>query len=170
MTIACVASYPSFRDAATENEDNDMELELRSLLNQLDDENMERALVSDEESDDEDDSYEVSKRQGGRNVIDKQSECEIKCIHAERNPVDKKTKPKTVGGAAKVCRQKCNLPGKKRGQKKTIVQRTRQPVNQKLSLREFTEDESNDSNEEQELQRREFYDYLLEQLQQNDEE
>jgi hypothetical protein len=46
LTVAFVASYPSYREAATENEDNDLELELRSILNYLDNEKTERSLNS----------------------------------------------------------------------------------------------------------------------------
>jgi hypothetical protein len=43
-----VTSYPSYREATTENEDNDLELELRSILNYLDEEKMERSVTAGE--------------------------------------------------------------------------------------------------------------------------
>ena len=42
LTIALVASYPSYRDGAAEDENNDLELEVRSILNYL---NEERAVA-----------------------------------------------------------------------------------------------------------------------------
>lgn len=46
LFIAYVASYPSFRDSSTDNDENDTELELRAILNQLDEEQMTRSLTS----------------------------------------------------------------------------------------------------------------------------
>ena len=56
--------------------------------------------------------------------------------------------------AAKVCKNLCPVANKKRGQKKPAGK----------PKREFIDDES-DSSEEQQFQRRELYNYLMEQLQ-----
>ena len=170
LTVALVASYPSYRDGAAEDENNDLELEVRSILNHL---NEERSftegkenislniysivLLDADDADDEDQEYEVSKRQGGHNVVDKQSKCEIECIFKQRNP--NSGKGKTVKEAAKVCKTLCPLANKKRGQKKPAGK----------PKREFIEDESESSEEQQQFQRRELYNYLMEQLQENNE-
>jgi hypothetical protein len=114
------------------------------------------------EEDNDDEEYEMSKRQGGHNVVDKQSKCEIECIFKQRNP--NSGKGKTVKEAAKVCKGLCPVPNNKRAQKKQVAK-----PKPKHSLREFTEDDSN-SSEEQQIQRRELYNYLMEQLQQNNDE
>jgi hypothetical protein len=121
-------------------------------------------LDEDDEDDDTDDAF--SKRQGGLNKVDKQSECEIKCIYKQRNPSS--GKGKTVKEAAKVCKNLCPASAKKRGDKKNVVQRKTEHHN-KINTREFVDDDSN-SSDEQETQRREFYAYLMEQLQSNNDE
>ena len=74
-------------------------------------------LSDEDDSDDDEDAYEVSKRQAGHTIVDKQSKCEIQCIHGERFPT--RGKGKTVGQAAKVCAKRCPNPNlNQRGGKK----------------------------------------------------
>ncbi|CAF2376946.1 unnamed protein product [Rotaria sp. Silwood2] len=172
LFIAYVASYPSLREEANDNDegDNDLELELRSILNYLtdekyDEEQMKRSLATDESSEDSesDDDNLFSKRQGGHSVVDSQSKCEIQCIHAQRNP--KFGKGKTVKEAAKACKKRCPNPNRTGGGNKKNTSGTAK--GKYKSLRQIDDD---DSSEEQQNQRREFYDYLMEQLQRNDNE
>ncbi|CAF3376616.1 unnamed protein product [Rotaria sp. Silwood1] len=172
LFIAYVASYPSLREIANDNDgnDNDLGLELRSILNYLSnekdsEEQMKRSFETDQDNEERetDDDYLFSKRQGGHSIVDKQSKCEIECIHTQRNP--KIGKGKTIKEAAKACKQICPNPNKGgRGNKKN-TQRTAK--GKYMSLRQFDDD---DSSEEQQNQRREFYDYLMEQLQRNNNE
>jgi len=117
-------------------------------------------FILDEDNDA--DEYEFSKRQGGHNIIDKQSDCEIKCIYNERNPTS--GKGKSVKDAANACKKKCPI-NKKRDNKKSNLSKKAQP-NKKLNLREFIDDDDSvSSEEEQQAQRRELFNYLMEQLQ-----
>jgi hypothetical protein len=179
LLIAHVTSYPSLREASADNDESDsnLELELRSILNHLKDEQdtdeqTTRTLSSDdntdEDTDDDDAYYQMNKRQGGLNIVDKQSKCEIECIHGQRNP--KTGKGKTIKDAAKACRNTCNASSKKRGGKPE--NKNKSPKRNKLNLREINDDDDSNSNssEEQQNQRREFYDYLMEQLQRNNNE
>ena len=100
----------------------------------------------------------MSKRQGGHNVVDQQSKCEIQCIYKQRNP--DKGKGKSVKDAAKACKALCPAPSKKRGQKKPAVK--------PKSKREYDEEES-ESGDEQQVQRRELYNYLMAQLDEDNE-
>ncbi|CAF3405873.1 unnamed protein product [Rotaria socialis] len=172
LFITYVASYPSFREAATNNDENEnnFELKLRSILNHLsneknDDEHMTRSLASENnyESDDDADDYLFSKRQGGHNIVDKQSKCEIECIYTQRHP--QTGKGKSIKDAAKACRQMCPNTSKRRSGNKTGVQKT--DKNKKFNQRQLSDD---DSSEEQNNQRREFYDFLLDQIQRNNNE
>ena len=105
----------------------------------------------------------MSKRQGGHNVIDQQSKCEIVCINKERNP--EKGKGKTVKEAAKACRGICNAASKKRGGKKVVAPQARKTS--KLNSRSFQEeDDAAESNEEQQ-ERRDFLELLQERLEQD---
>jgi len=171
LLIAHVACYPSFREAASDNDD-DFELELRSILNDLDDEQMARSVTSDEDDEDDDDDddeneYLVEKRNiDKKKTVDPGLKCEIECVHTHRHP--KVGKGKSVKEAAKICAKQCPKPNKKHGQKKTIVQRKHHPVIK--ALRELIDNENSNNSEEEQVQRREFYDYLMEQLQQNDNE
>lgn len=55
--------------------------------------------------------------------------------------------------------------------KQKVVQRKPTPVRPKLSLREFNDDNGSQSSEEsEEFDRRELYNYLVEQLQQNNDQ
>ncbi|CAF1132564.1 unnamed protein product [Adineta steineri] len=162
LFIAYAASYPSLRDITTDDEENNngLELKLRSLLNQLEDEQdsneqMERSVSSDED-DDEDSSF--SKRQ-----VKKETKCEIECVHKERFP--SRGKGKTIKEAAKTCKNKCVIPGKKHGGKHVAPKKP----GHKMGLRELLDNDSN-SSEEQQNDRREFYDYLMEQIQRNNKE
>lgn len=115
-----------------------------------------------EDEDDDEDEFAFSKRQGGHNIVDKQSKCEIQCIYQQRNPTT--GKGKSVKEAAKICRKQCPNPNKRRsGTKDNIKQNTK---GKEKSLRQLLED---DSNEEQ-TERRELYDYLMEQIQRNHDE
>ncbi|CAM4777762.1 unnamed protein product [Rotaria magnacalcarata] len=171
LFITYAASYPSFREAATDNDENEnnFELKLRSILNHLsnennDDEHMTRSLAEESNyENDDDDDYLFSKRQGGHNIVDKQSKCEIECIYAQRNP--KTGKGKSIKDAAKACRQVCPNTSKRRSGDKAGVQKTGK--NKKLNQRQLSDD---DSSEEQNNQRREFYDFLLNQIQRNNNE
>ncbi|CAF3559452.1 unnamed protein product [Adineta steineri] len=147
LFIAYAASYPSLRDITADDEENNngLELKLRSLLNELEDEQdsneqMERSVSSDED-DDEDSSF--SKRQ-----VKKETKCEIECVHKERFP--SRGKGKTIKEAAKTCKNKCVIPGKKHGGKHVAPKKA--------------------CSEEQQNDRREFYDYLMEQIQRNNKE
>lgn len=97
----------------------------------------------------------MSKRQGGHNVVDKQSKCEIECIYKYRNP--KGGKGKTVKEAAKICKNQCPYANKKRDDKKKVA--VRKPAGNNMGLRELANDEQFD--------RRELYNYLMEQLDQD---
>ncbi|CAF1258372.1 unnamed protein product [Rotaria sordida] len=171
LCIVYVASYPSFREAATNNDesDDDLELELRSILKHLSDENNnEEQIVRSVETDESNEERELdddlfSKRQGGHSIVDKTSKCEIQCIHSQRHP--KIGRGKSVKDAAKACRRLCPNPNKKGPGNKKVVQRTGK--GKYIGLRQFDDD---DSSEEQQNQRREFYDYLMEQFQQNNNE
>ncbi len=94
-------------------------------------------------------------------MIDKQSDCEIKCIYNQRNP-SSGGKGKSVKEAAKACKALCPISNKKRGQKKPVVK--------PKPKREFNEEDDSDSSDEQQVKRREFYNYLMEQLQENNNE
>jgi hypothetical protein len=111
------------------------------------------------------------KRQGGLNMVDQQSKCEITCIHSERNPSS--GAGKSIKDAAKACKNRCNASSKKRGggKKKTVVQR-KSPHQKKVNVRDIVDDDdsSNSSEDQQQNERREFYDYLMEQVQRNNEE
>ncbi|CAF1092132.1 unnamed protein product [Adineta steineri] len=162
LFIAYAASYPSLRDITADDEENNngLELKLRSLLNELEDEQdsneqMERSVSSDED-DDEDSSF--SKRQ-----VKKETKCEIECVHKERFP--SRGKGKTIKEAAKTCKNKCVIPGKKHGGKHVAPKKP----GHKMGLRELLDNDSN-SSEEQQNDRREFYDYLMEQIQRNNKE
>lgn len=109
----------------------------------------------DDDDDDDDKEYAMSKRQGGHNVVDQQSKCEIQCIYQERNP--KVGKGKTVKEAAKVCKQKCPSPQKRRNNKKQLS--PKKPSGKTFGLREFDEND--------EMERRELYNHLLAQLEDN---
>ena len=170
LSIAVVASYPSYQEA---EDDQDLELEVRSILKHLENEQMERSVASgtspfitikskfialdEDDDDDDDDEYEMSKRQGGNNIVDKQSKCEIQCIYEQRNP--KVGKGKTVKDAAKVCKQRCPNLNKKRDDKKKL--NVRKPAGNNMGLREFNDDD------DQQFDRRELYNYLMEQLDQD---
>ena len=97
----------------------------------------------------------MNKRQGGHNIIDKQSKCEITCIHSERNPA--KGPGKSVKEAAKACRNICKASTKKRGGKKNSAAKS-------LKREMMEEREDGSSSEEQQQQRREFLDFLQAQL------
>ena len=113
--------------------------------------------------DDDEEDYQMSKRQGGRNVIDQQSKCEIVCINTKRNP--DKGKGMTVKEAAKACRGVCGAASKKRGGSKIATTHVRKA--NKMNLRSFQEeDDAAEANDEQQ-ERREFLDLLQERLEQN---
>lgn len=113
--------------------------------------------------DSDDEEFEVSKRQGGRNVVDRQSKCEIQCIHKHRFP-GRGAKGKSVKAAAKVCRNECPRTGPMN--KKPIRPKVIVPPRRTIVTREFNDDESY-ANQQDEYQRRELYNYLLEQLEEN---
>ncbi|CAF0946605.1 unnamed protein product [Adineta ricciae] len=160
LCIAFAASYPSHQDADDEVANSELELELRSILDQLTEE---REIESSDEDDDEENAV-FSKRQGGHNVVDKQSKCEIQCIHSERHP--SRGKGKSVKDAAKVCKNRCNLPGKK-----TPGPRSKPKPVRPIKTRAFIdEDDDSVGSEDQDVKRREFYDYLMEQIQRNADE
>lgn len=92
----------------------------------------------------------MSKRQGGHNIIDAQSKCEITCIESERHPT--RGKGKSVKEAAKVCRNVCKAPSKKNVDKKKKGVKTLK--------RAFVDSSDSD---DQEQQRRELYEYLKQQ-------
>jgi hypothetical protein len=118
--------------------------------------------LSDDENDDDDEeaSYQMSKRQGGHNIIDKQSKCEIACIHTERNP--SKGPGKSIKEAAKSCRSVCKVATKKRGGKNINAAKSL-----KREMMEEREEDASSSSEEQ--QRREFFDFLQAQLEDENE-
>lgn len=89
---------------------------------------------TDDEDDDEESSF--SKRQGGHNVVGKETKCEIECVHAERFP--KKGRGKTIGQAAKICKNRCVLPNSKGGGKKVHVKKPKHGNN--IKTRSFIED------------------------------
>lgn len=99
----------------------------------------------------------MNKRQGGHNIIDKQSKCEITCIHSERNPA--KGPGKSVKEAAKSCRNICKASTKKRGGKNNSAAKSL-----KREMMEERAEENNSSEEQQQQQRREFLDFLQAQL------
>lgn len=102
----------------------------------------------------------MSKRQGGHNIIDRQSKCEIACIATERNP--EKGKPKTIKEAAKVCRNVCKAPAKKQTNDK------KKPT--KLPKRALVDFLLASENDDEQQERREFLDFLTEQFQQDEDE
>ncbi|CAF4624812.1 unnamed protein product, partial [Rotaria sp. Silwood2] len=132
-----VASYPSLREVATNDEesDNDLQLELRSILNHLDNEQMERSIAPNEDSQEDDSDQNeraMNKRQGGYNVINPDLKCEIECVGKLRNP--ETGQGMSVKDATKACKNICASPSKKREQKKAIVQQKEQ--RHQKSLRE----------------------------------
>ncbi|CAF3797958.1 unnamed protein product [Rotaria sp. Silwood1] len=163
LLIAHVVSYPSLRE-------HDFELELRSILNHLDNEKMERSVASDEDTQEDDsdqDKPAMNKRQGGYNVIDQDLKCEIECVDKLRNP--QTGQGMSIRDAAKACKNICGYGIKKREQKKTIAQQKEQP--DQKTLRELTDDDSSSSNKEQQKQQlRELSNYLMKQFQLNDNE
>ena len=113
----------------------------------------------------------MSKRQGGHNIIDQQSKCEITCIGKHRKP--ETGGGKSVSAAAKICRNMCNTQSKKREQIKKGLKGKKTAKRSFLNLREEDDDDvesddQSDSNEDQ--QRREFLETLQEQLENNDDE
>ncbi|CAF3108861.1 unnamed protein product [Rotaria sp. Silwood2] len=137
LLIAHVASYPSLREVATNDEesDNDLQLELRSILNHLDNEQMERSIAPNEDSQEDDSDQNeraMNKRQGGYNVINPDLKCEIECVGKLRNP--ETGQGMSVKDATKACKNICASPSKKREQKKAIVQQKEQ--RHQKSLRE----------------------------------
>ncbi|CAF3291186.1 unnamed protein product [Rotaria sp. Silwood2] len=150
LLIAHVANYPSVREVATDGEesDNDLQLELRSILNHLDNEQMERSITLDEDNQEDDsDQYEhaMNRRQGGYNVIKQDLKCEIECVDKLRNP--KLGQGLSIKDAAKSCQNICANTSKKREQKKLIVRRKEQ--SHQKSLRQFIDNDNSNSNEEQ---------------------
>ncbi|CAF1382706.1 unnamed protein product [Rotaria sordida] len=146
LLIAHVASYPSLREVATNDEENenDLQLELRSILNYLDNEQMERSVRSNEDKQEDDSDQNqraMKKRQGGYNVINQDLKCEIECVDKLRNP--EKGQGMSIKNAAKACKNICVTSSKKREQKNSIVQQK---------------------------QLREFSNYLMKQMQLNDNE
>ncbi|CAF1363027.1 unnamed protein product [Rotaria sordida] len=146
LLIAHVASYPSLREVATNDEENenDLQLELRSILNYLDNEQMERSVRSNEDKQEDDSDQNqraMNKRQGGYNVINQDLKCEIECVDKLRNP--EKGQGMSIKNAAKACKNICVTSSKKREQKNSIVQQK---------------------------QLREFSNYLMKQMQLNDNE
>ncbi|CAF4022043.1 unnamed protein product [Rotaria sordida] len=146
LLIAHVASYPSLREVATNDEENenDLQLELRSILNYLDNEQMERSVRSNEDKQEDDSDQNqraMNKRQGGYNVINQDLKCEIECVDKFRN--SKKGQGMSIKDAAKACKNICVTSSKKREQKNSIVQQK---------------------------QLREFSNYLMKQMQLNDNE
>ncbi|CAF1306691.1 unnamed protein product [Rotaria sordida] len=133
LLIAHVASYPSLREVATNDEENenDLQLELRSILNYLDNEQMERSVRSNEDKQEDDSDQNqraMKKRQGGYNVINQDLKCEIECVDKLRNP--EKGQGMSIKNAAKACKNICVTSSKKREQKNSIVQQKQ--------LREFS--------------------------------
>lgn len=127
-----------------------------------------RSIVDFLEDDDDDENDSLfDKRQSGHNVVGKQTKCELECVHAERHP--KVGKGKTIKAAAKVCKNKCVIPSNKRGGKPITAHTVSKPT-KKISVRDFIEDSDSNSSEEQQNQRRAFYDYLMEQVQRNNNE
>ncbi|UJR17190.1 hypothetical protein I4U23_004085 [Adineta vaga] len=83
LLIAHAISYPSLRNIASDDDESNegLQLELRSILKHLANEQIERSITSDEDSSDD---YE--KRQGGYNIIKADLKCEIECVGNLRNP------------------------------------------------------------------------------------
>jgi hypothetical protein len=121
--------------------------------------------VDDDQDDTDDDEYLFSKREGNNKKVDASLKCGIKCVHDQRHP--KVGKGKTVKEATKICNKMC--PAAEKGAGKKAALNKKQHVNNK-AVREFVDDDLSNSSEEQQAQRREFYDYLMEQLQQNNNE
>ncbi|CAF1156328.1 unnamed protein product [Adineta steineri] len=162
VLIPYVVSYPSLREVARNDEDNnnDLELELRSILNHLDNEKEERTLTSVEDDSDEN---EMIKRQGGYNMIKPDLKCEIECVGNMRDPTSDQIKM-SIKDATKICKNICTKTNQKREQKISFEQRKEE--NHEKNLREFTDDDDANSNSN-EKQLRQFSDYLMEQLQLN---
>lgn len=116
----------------------------------------------------------MSKRQGGHNIIDQQSKCEIVCIGKQRKA--ETGGGKSVKAAAKACRNLCNAQSKKREGGKKSVKSYKPPKTPSkrsfMNLREddddIESDDQSESNEDQE--RREFLEILQEQLENNNDE
>lgn len=89
----------------------------------------------------------MDRRQGGYNTINPDLKCEIECVGRLRNPSS--GQGMSIKEATKACKNICLNSSNKREQKLTVGQRSKQS-NQK-TLREFA-------------------DYLIEQMQSNDNE
>ncbi|UJR10631.1 hypothetical protein I4U23_014828 [Adineta vaga] len=154
LFIACAASYPSNQET-----DNALELKLRSILDQLNDEEMTQSSTED---DDDDESF--SKRQGGHNLVNKGTKCEIECVGAQRHPSS--GKGKNIKEAVRICKNKCLIRGGK-----TPIYKGKPKYVKPMKTRAFIEeDDDSDNSEDQDAQRRELYDYLMEQIQRNNNE
>jgi hypothetical protein len=119
-------------------------------------------FLDDGNENDDENAYQMNKRQGGNNMIDQQSKCEITCIQTQRHPPS--GKGKTVKEAAKACRSVCNPTGKKHGGKKHAGQKS-----PKRSLMNLRGNAGMDDSSSDDLQRRELYEFLKEQLQEENE-
>ncbi|CAF1478625.1 unnamed protein product [Adineta steineri] len=165
VLIPYVVSYPSLREVSINDEDNnnDLELELRSILNHLDNEKEERTLTSVEDDSNENEN-EMIERQGGYNMIKPDLKCEIECVGNMRDPTSDQIKM-SIKDATKICKNICTKTNKKREQKISFGQRKEE--NHEKNLREFTDDDDDENSNSNEKQLRQFSDYLMEQLQLN---
>lgn len=106
----------------------------------------------------------MSKRQGGHNIVDQQSKCEIQCIGRHR-------KPETGGGksvkqAAKICRNQCHASSKKRGGLKKNL-KGKATKRSFMNLREDDDNSDDEDNSSEDQERRDFIEFLKRRLQEN---
>ncbi|CAF1184009.1 unnamed protein product [Adineta ricciae] len=106
LLIAHVICYPSVRNVEADDDKNneDLQLELRSILNYLDNEQIERSITSSE-SDSNENGDVFTKRKDSYNVINPELKCGIECVGKLRNP--ETGKGLSVGEATKACNKIC---------------------------------------------------------------